>query len=151
MRLDRTSQLCEVSADTTLAELEAFLGAEGFTLGVGAIEATVGQWIAEGAPGARDPFADPADHLVAGLRGVLHGGRTLEIRPCPRRAAGPDFAGMFFGQWKRFGNLTSVWLRVLPSAAPTVRRPMPLAWERNPPLNAAEQKLLGAIDRELRK
>lgn len=151
MKLDRTSHLCEVAAEVQLAELEAFLVTHGFTLGVGSIEATVGQWIAEGAPGARDPFADPADHLVAGLRGVLHGGRPIEIRPCPRRAAGPDFAGLFFGQWKRFGTLTSVWLRVVPCAAPAVRRPMPLTWERNPPLDPGEQKLLGAIDRELRK
>ncbi len=151
MRLDRLSMLCEVSADTPLAELEAFLGTQGCSLGVGAIEATVGQWIAEGAPGARDPFADPADHLLAGLRGVLHGGRTVEIRPCPRRAAGPDFAGLFFGQWKRFGDLTSVWLRIAALDAPATRRPMPLAWERNAKLNAGEQKLLGAIERELRK
>jgi alkyldihydroxyacetonephosphate synthase len=156
MKLDRVSLLCEVPAARTLREVEAFLDAAGFTLGTeasadGHDEVTVGQWIAEGAPGARDPFADPADHLVAGLTGILHGGRAMEIRPCPRRAAGPDFAALFFGQWKRFGELTSVWLRIVPRGAVAVRRPMPLAFERNAELNAGEQKILATLQQELRK
>jgi len=84
----RVSLLAEVSGAVTLRALEARLASEGLTLGA-AIEhggLRVADWLAQGAPGARDPWLDPADHIVAGLDATLRDGRALTIRPAPRRA-----------------------------------------------------------------
>ncbi|MDB4935362.1 MAG: hypothetical protein JWP87_2334, partial [Labilithrix sp.] len=105
--IDPTSLLVGVPASKTLNSLETALAARGFTLGVALDEAgppdaktgaagfiTVGDWLAKGAPGAASVFADPADHLVAGLEATLPDGKKLEVRPGPRRAVGPDLTAL---------------------------------------------------------
>lgn len=146
--LDVTSLLVEVTAAHALDALEAELGARGFTLGVALAAAgagiTVGDWLARGAPGAPSMFADPADHVVAGLEATLRSGERLEVRPGPRRAVGPDLTALLVGAGDRFGRIDRVWLRIHRTDA---RRPA-LALPKldlDPPVTEAEERLLAAI------
>ena len=151
--LDRASLLVEVDASTTLGECEAALRGEGLTLGLEAVGPlatglVVGTWLARGAPGARDPWEDPANHLVAGLTATLHDGRTLTIRPAPRRAVGPDLIALVVGMEDRYARIERAWLRVHRLDAP--RPPAhPLVAERSPPVSDEETALLDAIARAL--
>lgn len=149
--LDRASLLVEVDATTTLGACEMALRAEGLTLGLEALDPAlaVGPWLARGGPGARDPWKDPADHLVAGLTATLLDGRVLTVRPSPRRAVGPDLIALVVGMADRYARIDRAWLRVhrLDAARPQVH---PLVAERNPPLSEGERSLLDAIGRTIR-
>jgi alkyldihydroxyacetonephosphate synthase len=149
--VDRTSLVAEVTASLTLAAVEVALANEGLTLALAAdapMDLSVSAWLARGAPGARDPFRDPADHLVAGLDARLVDGNELRVRPGPRRAAGPDLVALFVGTAGRFGEIVRAHLRVHPVG---VRRPEAAAFARTPepPLNEGERALLDAVEREL--
>jgi alkyldihydroxyacetonephosphate synthase len=148
--LDRASLLVEVDANATLGACEDALRREGLTLGLDAIDpsSAVGPWLARGAPGSRDPWADPADHLVAGLTATLGDGRTLAIRPTPRRAVGPDLIALVVGMSDRYARIDRAWLRVHRLDAPRARI-HPLRADRNPPLSSDEVALLDAIARAL--
>ena len=153
--LDRVSLLVEVDAATALGACEAALGVEGLTLGIEAASAEaralpVGKWIARGAQGARDPWSDPADHLIAGLTATLKDGRVLTIRPAPRRAVGPDLIALVFGLEERFARVERAWLRVHRLDAPRPDTHL-LLGERNPPVGAEEETLWDAIGRALAK
>jgi len=152
VKVDRASLLVDVEAKTTLGACEDALRAEGLTLGLEAIdrerERAIGAWLAAGAKGARDPWSDPADHLVAGLTATLHDGRTLTVRSAPRRAVGPDLIALVVGMQERYARVERAWLRVHRVEAP---RPEvhPLVAERNPPVTEEEERLLEAIERAL--
>jgi alkyldihydroxyacetonephosphate synthase len=151
VKLDRESLLVDVDAQTTLGECEDTLQAQGLTLALDAIDRplAIGRWLAEGARGARDPWSDPADHLVAGLTATLSDGRTLTVRPAPRRAVGPDLIALVIGMNDRYARIDRAWLRVHRVDAP---RPQvhPLVADRNPPLSNDERALLDAIEQALR-
>jgi alkyldihydroxyacetonephosphate synthase len=138
-----------VAGGVRLAELERTLADAGLTLDVDPLPATtVAEWLAAGAPGAPDPWRDPADHLVAGLDAVLGHGkggrRSFVVRPAPRRAVGPDLAALLLGAKGRFGHITRAWLRVHPSRVPRPRT-APFAHDRDPAPNSGERELLDAI------
>jgi alkyldihydroxyacetonephosphate synthase len=114
LAIDRASLLVRVPGAVTIAQLEEQLRREGLTLAIQVQDTSIpiAEWLARGAPGAPSSFADPADHLVAGLSATLANGRHLEIRPAPRRAVGPDLLGLILGANERFGTIDRVWLRV---------------------------------------
>ena len=116
LTIDAVSLLVEVGSDHRLDALETELAARGFTLGVALADAgsdiAVGDWLAKGAPGATSAFADPADHLLAGLEATLLSGDKLEVRAGPRRAVGPDLTALFVGAHSRFGSIDRAWLRI---------------------------------------
>jgi len=150
--LDATSLLARVPGSMTLGSVEQALSASGMTLDVeGAIGSprTVADWLASGAPGARDAWLDPADHLVAGLELRLHDGRVVRVRPAPRRAVGPDLIALACGMGERFGRVQSAWLRVhrVSDARPSIGE---LRVDRDPALSLEESRLLEAIEVELR-
>lgn len=160
--IDVTSLLVGVPADKTLDALETALSARGLTLGValdvagpantktgaaGSIQ--VGEWLAKGAPGAASVFSDPADHLVAGLEATLLDGRTLEIRPGPRRAVGPDLTALILGCAGRFATIERAWLRVHRRDARRQSLPLPEGVDLDPPITEAETSLVNAITHEL--
>jgi alkyldihydroxyacetonephosphate synthase len=151
VQIDRTSLLAEVDAATTLGACEDALLAEGFTLDLVSIErdAILASWLADGANGARDPWSDPADHLVAGLEATMVDGSKLSIRPAPRRAVGPDLVALIVGMKGRYARVERVWLRVHPGKGERARV-HPLVAERNPPLSEGESELLESIERALR-
>ena len=150
--IDTVSLLVEVSAATTLDALETELAARGFTLGVALGDAgpsdAVSHWLAQGAPGAASVFADPADHLLAGLEATLLSGDKLEVRPGPRRAVGPDLTALFVGAHGRFGIIDRAWLRIHRRDARRPSLPLP-AGDLDPPVTEAEARLLDALRCEL--
>ena len=146
--IDRTSLLVRVPAAATLASIERALAGEGLTLGVAATDDAVGDWLARGAPGAPSSFADPADHLVAGVTATLVNGATLEVRPSPRRAVGPDLLALVAGANERFASIDHVWLRVHVAGARRAALPVPHV-DLDPPVSNEEAALLDAIAREL--
>jgi alkyldihydroxyacetonephosphate synthase len=151
MIIDRTSLLVEIAAVVTLGACEDALRAAGLTLDVPTVDrgASVGSWLASGARGARDPWSDPADHLVAGLEATMNDGSTLSIRPTPRRAVGPDLIALVVGMADRFARIERAWLRVH-SLNGDRARVHPLVADRNPPLSEGESRLLVEIERALR-
>lgn len=146
--IDRQSLLVRVPGAATLRSIERALAEVGLTLGVEPTDETVGDWLARGAPGAPSSFADPADHLVAGLTATLSRGDTLEVRPSPRRAVGPDLIALVVGAQERYASLDHVWLRVHDEGARRVALPTERL-DLDPPVSAEETGLLDAIAREL--
>jgi alkyldihydroxyacetonephosphate synthase len=146
--IDTKSLLVEATGGTRLAEVEAALALHDLTLGLDPVpEATVAEWLAKGAPGARDPWLDPVDHLVAGFDARLTNGTELRVRPSPRRAVGPDLFALFFGARARFGTIQRAHLRVHKKAAP--RPTHRLDHARDPELTPEETALFDAIANEL--
>jgi len=146
--IDRASLLVGVPGAATLASIERALDGADLTLGLPATNEAVGTWLARGAPGARSPFGDPADHLVAGLTATFTSGRRLEIRPAPRRAVGPDLVALLAGVHERFASIDHVWLRVHVKSARRVDLPT-AGLDLDPPVSREESALLDAIAREL--
>jgi alkyldihydroxyacetonephosphate synthase len=152
-RLDRVSLLADVSGDLALGALEQALAQEGFTLDLDPIEApgtmTVNEWLARGAEGLRDPWLDPADHLVAGVEARFVNGRFVRVAPAPRRAVGPDLLALVVGADQRFARVTRVWLRVHPLG---VARPRTAPFEPGPDraVTNLEARLLDRIEESLR-
>ena len=146
VELDPKSLLACVGGATEVADLERELHGKGLTLDVNfdGPRETVGDWLARGAPGARDRWLDPVDQLLAGLEARLVDGRVLRMRPAPRRAVGPDLSALFVGAGGRFGRIESVWLRVHPRG---IARPVssPFRLERDPPISKGEGGLLDDI------
>ena len=148
--LDRDSLLVHADADQTLGELERALEHEGLSLDIElAPETTASEWIASGAPGARNAWLDPADHLLAGFSARIRAtGDTFAVHPAPRRAVGPDLASLLSGMRDRWLALESVWLRVHRKDAP---RPRTAPFEGDDPaLDPSEAALFEAIDEALR-
>jgi alkyldihydroxyacetonephosphate synthase len=139
--VDERSQTVHVAGTTTLATIDEALASRGLALGVAAeVDRTqdVASWLSSGAPGSPDPWEDPVDHLVAGYAAELRGGGALTIRPCPRRAVGPDLWCLFFGTEGRAGRLHSVHLRARGPAAHPLATPL----ERRPALAPDEKRIL---------
>jgi alkyldihydroxyacetonephosphate synthase len=154
IEIDPTSLLVGVPASRTLDALETALAARGFTLGValdraGPREITIGDWLAKGAPGAASVFADPADHLVAGLEATLPDGKRLEVRPGPRRAVGPDLTALVIGTHRRLGSVEHAWLRIHRRDARRPAMALPEGVDLDPPVSAEEARLIDAIAKEL--
>jgi alkyldihydroxyacetonephosphate synthase len=150
IELDRESLLACAEGSAEIASVERALSERALTLDAEAPPAvSVGEWLAQGAPGARDRWLDPADHVVAGLDATLQDGRTLRLRPAPRRAVGPDLMALFVGTSGRFGRIERAWLRV---HRRDVARPTstPFHFEREPPMNDGERALVERIARSLR-
>lgn len=154
IEIDTASLLVGVPASKKLDALETALAARGFTLGVALDRAgpptiSVGDWLAKGAPGAASVFSDPADHLVAGLEATLPDGERLEVRPGPRRAVGPDLIALAVGTDRRLASIEHAWLRIHRRDARRPAMPLPEGVDLDPPVSAAEARLLDAIAKEL--
>jgi alkyldihydroxyacetonephosphate synthase len=146
--IDLASQLVRVPGAATLASIERALACSDLTLGFPATDDAVADWLAHGAPGAPSSFADPVDHLVAGVTATLANGSTVEVRPSPRRAVGPDLIALLVGAQERFASIDHVWLRVHSTSARRVALPV-VELELDPPVSPEESALLDAIAREL--
>lgn len=152
--IDHASLLAHVEGGATLDAVETELAAQGLTLGLaqgageGALDVTVADWIARGIPGAASTFADPADHVIAGLEATLKNGDRLDVRPVPRRAVGPDLLALVLGGGGRLGRVDRAWIRVHRKDAARPRLPLP-GVDLDPPVSDAEARLFDAIAREL--
>ena len=150
MQFDADSQLATVPAATTLGQLKTRLAEQGLRAALpdDQNDKTVSDWLAQGAPGPFDPWADPVDHLIAGLEVTLPNGTNLLLRPEPRRASGPDLMSLFVGTQGRLGKLHTVSLRTYASHSPAARV-LPYQGERNPAQTTGEKQLWEHIENEL--
>ena len=148
--LDHESLVVTAPAEMSLATVERFLATSGHTLGLSDPrgEQTLGAWLADGAVGARDPWEDPVDHLLAGFSAALPSGVRFRIASCPRRAAGPDLGALFLGTRGRFGRLLSADVRVWKVGQPR-SRPMLFRGPRAVAENVGETALFDAIEGSL--
>ena len=150
IHLDRASLLVDVPAAVSVRELEIELERVECTL---SLEGTapgesIATWLAEGARGARSPWDDPADHLLAGYvaKNVVTG-EELVVRAAPRRSVGPDLSALVLGMRERFFVLTQATLRVFPKGARAVR--VPFQAPPDPPVDEGERSILTRIADEL--
>jgi alkyldihydroxyacetonephosphate synthase len=147
--VDHPSLLVSAPGEASLGALEEELAPHGLTLGVYVdAQTTVRGWIDAGLPGAHSVFADPADHVLAGFEATLVNDDKLVVRPCPRRAVGPDLAALVLGAHGRFARVDRAWLRVHRKDARRVALPVPDV-DLDPPLGEDESRLLDAIATEL--
>jgi alkyldihydroxyacetonephosphate synthase len=137
--LDERSQTVHVAGSARLASVEDLLRPHGLSLGLEDVPDTeVGSWLEAGGPGAPDPWLDPADHLVAGYSAELAGGGALHIRPCPRRAVGPDLWALFQGTAGRAGRIHTVHLRARGQACHSLDTSL----EREPAIDESERRVI---------
>ncbi len=110
LKFDEQSRIAHVQAGMRVHALEDELRRRGLSLGAhsAARDHSLGEWLALGAPGARDVEDDPVDQNVAGLEVVLPDGREVHIRPAPRRAVGPDLVSAYIGARGRMGVIVGV-------------------------------------------
>jgi alkyldihydroxyacetonephosphate synthase len=137
--LDRRSQCVHASGSTPLAAIEAVAQSGDLSLHLPddvPADTTVARWLSTGAHGGPDAWVDPVDHLVAGFAVEIPSGAGLTIRPCPRRAVGPDLWSLFFGTEGRAGRLHSVHLRVRGREPSGLDTPL----DRDPPLGEGESR-----------
>jgi alkyldihydroxyacetonephosphate synthase len=146
--LDQVSQLVTVEGHRSVRALEGELQARGYTLGVQPRDASVGDWLAAGMPGAPDPWLDPVDHTLAGLQATLHGGTLLTLPPLPRRATGPDLSALLVGAAGRIAKLERATLRVRPKALHPPAA-LPFHADRSPPVGQDERDAFEALVRTL--
>jgi alkyldihydroxyacetonephosphate synthase len=149
LELDRESLLVRAAGHLSVPMLEDELRDAGLTLDAEVAGApSLGDWLAQGAPGARDRWIDPADQLLAGLDATMRSGAAVRIRPAPRRAVGPDLTALFVGAGDRFGHVDRAWMRVHRRDAP---RPTsaPFRCDRDPAPSEGERALLDAVERAL--
>jgi alkyldihydroxyacetonephosphate synthase len=149
LEIDRESLLVRAAGHLSVPELEDGLRDAGLTLDAHVAGApSLADWLAQGAPGARDRWLDPADQLLAGLDATLQSGAAVRIRPAPRRAVGPDLTALFVGAGDRFGHVERAWMRVHPrgTSRPTSA---PFRCDRDPAPSEGERALLDALERAL--
>jgi alkyldihydroxyacetonephosphate synthase len=149
--IDEASLLATVPGAMTLAEAERLLAARDLVLPIASSVArsqTVDAWIASGCVGAPDPWEDPVDHAIAGLRATLPSGAKLDVLPGPRRAAGPDLVALFVGMRGAAGRVDAVELRVRRRDEPPARV-LRYTGERSPAMGPGEQALVDGLTREI--
>ena len=112
--LDPESALATFGAGTTGPQIEAALGARGWTLGHFPQSwelSTLGGWIATRSAGQESLGYGRIESLVAGLDLVAPGGQ-LRIPSMPASAAGPDLRQLVLGSEGRFGIITRATMRI---------------------------------------
>jgi len=120
LKLDPISGIVTVQAGIPVKHLEVFLNQKGYTLGLlvhNMMDLPVGTYVALGAEGMYSPLYGDIRDMVVGLSGILADGSDFRARPAPRRAVGPDMAGVFIGAKGSFGVITGLCLRVFPKPA----------------------------------
>lgn len=146
--LDELSELVTLEGNEPLARAEARLWERGFTLGAALPEAlSVGEWVARGFPGARDPWLDPAERLLAGLVARFESGEQLVLAPAPRRSTGPDLSALVVGAQGELARVERCTLKVQRRGA-REPRPLPFALERRPPLSVEERAAFDTIKQQ---
>jgi len=113
--LDERSRLATFGAGTTGPDLEAALNPHGLTLGhfpQSFERSTIGGWVVTRSAGQQSLGFGRIEALFAGGRVEAPVG-TLELRPHPASAAGPDLRQLVLGSEGRLGVLTEATVRVV--------------------------------------
>jgi alkyldihydroxyacetonephosphate synthase len=75
---------------------------------------SVGGWIACRGAGQSSTRYGKIEDMVVGLKAVLPNGKFMEVRPVPRRAAGPSIKDILIGSEGTMGIILEGTLRILP-------------------------------------
>jgi alkyldihydroxyacetonephosphate synthase len=116
LELDETSRLATIEAGASGPEIEAQLGARGYTLGhfpQSFDYSTLGGWIATRSTGQQSYYYGRMEALFAGGQVETTTG-TLRLLPLPASAAGPDLRQLVLGCEGRLGIITTAAVRVRP-------------------------------------
>ncbi len=114
--LDEVSRLATLEAGANGPEIEAQLGARGYTLGhfPQSYElSTLGGWIATRSSGQQSYYYGRIEALFAGGQVETLAG-PLDLPPHPASAAGPDLRHLILGSEGRLGLITRAIVRVRP-------------------------------------
>ena len=117
IKLHEEDLLVEVEAGTNGYYLEKYLNKKGYTLGhfpQSLYPSTVGGWIATKATGQFSTKYGGIEDMVLGLDVVLPWGESIELKPHPRSATGPDLKRIFIGSEGTLGIVTKAWLKIWP-------------------------------------
>lgn len=76
--------------------------------------ASVGGLVATRSIGQFSTYYGGIEDLVCGLQAVLPDGKIIEIRPVPRRAAGPDLRHLFLGSEGAWNFMTEITMKLFP-------------------------------------
>lgn len=114
LAIDEQSGLARIQAGTLGPDMEAQLGAKGWTVGHfpdSFTHSTLGGWVATRSSGMQsDKYGDIAD-ITRGLR-VVQAGKVLVVRPLPSTSTGPSVREMILGSEGRLGVITEVTVQV---------------------------------------
>jgi alkyldihydroxyacetonephosphate synthase len=114
LEIDPDAGLARIQAGALGPDLEAQLGAQGWTIGHfpdSFTHSTIGGWAATRSSGMQsDKYGDIAD-IVRGFRVVRPGG-VLVIRPVPSASTGPSVREMVVGSEGRLGVITEITAQV---------------------------------------
>jgi alkyldihydroxyacetonephosphate synthase len=119
IEIDERSRLVRVQAGIAGPALDRRLEDDGFKLGhepQSVAISTVGGWIATRATGQLSSRYGGIERLLAGFEAVLPGGHAVRSKTTPRRATGPDVAGLMIGSEGTLGIVTEATLRISPAA-----------------------------------
>jgi alkyldihydroxyacetonephosphate synthase len=114
LEVDEISHLATFEAGAGGPEIEAQLGARGYTLGhfPQSFEySTLGGWIATRSTGQQSYYYGRIEALFAGGQVETPAG-TLALPPLPASAAGPDLRHLILGSEGRLGIITSATVRI---------------------------------------
>jgi alkyldihydroxyacetonephosphate synthase len=116
LELDESSRLATIEAGAGGPQIEAQLGARGYTLGhfpQSFDYSTLGGWIATRSTGQQSYYYGRIEDLFAGGQVETTAG-TLVMPPLPASAAGPDLRQLVLGSEGRLGFITAATARVRP-------------------------------------
>jgi len=117
LEIDMISGLATAQAGMNGELFEAELNKRRLTLGhfpQSLTISSVGGWLACRSAGQASSRYGKIEDMVVGLKAVLPDGRYLEVRPVPRRAAGPSVKDIFVGSEGTMGIILEGTFRVLP-------------------------------------
>lgn len=117
LHVDETALIAEVEAGMMGDQYEAALNDRGYSMRhfpQSIALSTVGGWVATRAAGQFSTRYGNIEDRLAGLEAVVPGGRVMQIKPVPRRSAGPDLRHLFLGSEGTLGIVTRLWFRIFP-------------------------------------
>ncbi|WP_255946006.1 FAD-binding oxidoreductase [Streptomyces odontomachi] len=117
--VNETDMTVRVSAGYNGGQLETELQRQGWTLGhspQSLHRSSVGGWLATLATGQFSSYYGGIEDLVVGYTVILATGETVRLSASPRAAMGPDLRQLFLGSEGTLGVITSVTLKIFPTA-----------------------------------
>jgi alkyldihydroxyacetonephosphate synthase len=117
LEVDETSLTARVQAGKMGDRFEADLNERGYSMGhfpQSIALSTVGGWVATRAAGQLSTRYGSIEDMLLGLQVVLADGRVVDVKPTPRRSAGPDLRHLFLGAEGTLGVVTEVTVKIFP-------------------------------------
>ena len=114
LSVDEESGLARIQAGVLGPDLEAQLGALGWTLGHfpdSFTHSTLGGWVATRSSGMQSDKYGDISEITRGVR-VVQPGKVLVLRPLPSTSTGPSVREMILGSEGRLGIITEVTVQV---------------------------------------